>query len=146
PGLGKGQLAMAYRKPDPKAKAAAKPIAPAPGEPLLLVCALGMPASDDPALPLIQASTENGPEDRQGKAQTYDRLAINTRANESTFRVLLIPIRSGEALPQVTFDAASGTAKIQFKDQTDEITFNPGPDHRTKVTVSRDGKAILAGK
>jgi hypothetical protein len=145
-GLGKDQVALAYHKPDSRANGPRALISPAAGEPLLLVCSLDPQASGDGSLPLIQAGTETGPDDRQGKRQTYDRLAINLRATQATFGMLLLPLRYGEPLPRITFDSATGTAQVQYKDQADRISLTTGPDHRTKVTVSRNGKAILEVK
>jgi hypothetical protein len=148
PNLPPNQIALAYRAGDPKLDSnAVKPaITPQPGEPLLLVCALGMADSGDAALPLFQIATCEGPKDKTGKPQYYDRLAINRRAAAVNFRVLLIPFRAGEPLPQISVDAANGIATVTCAGQRDEIKFRSDADQRTHVSVTRDGKEIVSSK
>ena len=107
PGLPANMVALAYRAGDPDLNSSAqKPsLEPKAGEPLLLVCALGMAESGDPQTPPIQVETVPGANNRQGKLQFYDRLMINHRGEAATFRVLLLPVKAGEPLPEVTFDA-----------------------------------------
>ena len=148
PNLPPNQVALAYRAGDPKLDSnAVKPaITPQAGEPLLLVCALGMADSGDTALPLFQIATCEGPKDKTGKPQYYDRLAINRRAAAVNFRVLLIPFRAGEPLPQISVDAANGIATVTCAGQRDEIKFSSDADRRTHVSVTRDGKEIVSSK
>ena len=112
----------------------------------MLVCALGMADSGDTALPLFQIATCEGPKDKTGKPQYYDRLAINRRAAAVNFRVLLIPFRAGEPLPQISVDAANGIATVTCAGQRDEIKFSSDADRRTHVSVTRDGKEIVSSK
>ena len=149
PGLAANQLALAWRKGDPKTDSAAvKPaITPQPGEPLLLVCALGMPDSGDVALPLLQVETTEGQKDRKGSAQYYDRLLINRRAVNAAYRVLLLPVRAGGEMPRVTFDAAAQTAVVEWQGQRDEITFMADSGLPTRVEIKRGGAVVYpAGK
>lgn len=137
PGLARNQLALAWRAPDPKATAAKAPVQPQAGEALLLVCALGMETTP-------QVSTEIGALDRKGVAQPYDRLAIDHRGTEAAYRVLLLPVRQGEALPVVAYDAVRGEATVTWQDQEDRIAFAAGPDGRTRFTVRRGGGQVAA--
>ena len=138
-GLPANQVVLACRSPEAKANGPQAALAPAKGEPLLLVCALGLTASGD-ALPLMQVSSEPGPADRNGKPQSYNRLAISVRAPEIRFRVALIPFRMGEPLPQV--DGAS----MIWDGQKDELAFSVGSDARTRVSVKRGKEAVFVLK
>jgi hypothetical protein len=145
PNLPANEAALAYREGDPStASSAEKPaIDPQPGEPLLLVCALGLKESGDSSLPLIKIETAPGSRDKKGAAQYYDRMLINRRASSVAFKTLLLPVKSGEPLPEVTFDDASQTATIKWSDQTDTMTFTPGPDNRTRMKVTRGGTQLI---
>jgi hypothetical protein len=145
-GLAKGQAVLAIRKWDPKAPVNRPLIKPETGESLLLVCTLGQDASGDTALPVIQISTEDGPADKLGKPQGYDRIAINHKGEDVAYRVLLVPFRYGETLPQITYDPAKATAQVRYTDQVDQISFVTSADHRTIVKATRDGKQIIAAK
>ena len=143
PNLAPGQIALAFRAPDPKADpAAVKPnLAPRNGEPLLLVCALGLEDSGDTKLPLFQVETLEGPKDRDGKAQYYDRLVINRRAPEANFRVLLIPTTAGQPAPRVA--SSAGDVLVAWSEQEDRIVFTTLPGGRTRTSVVRNGKPVL---
>jgi hypothetical protein len=147
-GLPANQILLAYREPDPKKKpapgAAAEPIAPENGAPVLLVCALGMTESGDASMPLMKVETAtDGPDDGKGKTSTYDRLVVNRRASEAAYRVLLIPLKQDHAQPEITYDASSGKATIKWTNQTDVLTFTTGRDHRSTVRVERDGEVVV---
>ena len=150
PGLAPGQTALAYRAGDPNlaVKFDQPAIVPQSGEPLLLVCALGLEQSGQPGLPLFQVESADGPPDRKGQPQFYNRLLVNARGAEERFKVLLIPMRLGDEPPKVSFDAASDSAKVAWKDQADTLEFrvDSGVDQRTRVTVSRDGAALLQAR
>jgi hypothetical protein len=141
PGLPANQMVLALREPDPKAKllpaALKSAIVPEKGEPLLLVDALGTTGSGDPQRPLLEVQTLEGPSDRRGNRQFYDRLTINRRAADSRFRVLLIPFRMGEELPTI------GNGSIAWKDQLDRIDFTLAPEARTRCVVTRGTNVIL---
>ena len=140
-----GQTVLAFRAPDSKAKPGATPrplIEPQAGEPLLLVCALGH-QTNDATLPAMQVSTEPGPADKKGVAQLYDRLVINQRRNEARFKVLLIPFRNGEPLPQIAYDEASQQATVTWPNGQDHLAFTTRPNAGAKVTITRAGHTIL---
>ena len=137
PGLAANQIALAWRPGLEK-----KEIAPQAGEPLLIVTALGMDDSGDAKLPLFQVETADGPGDRGGKPQQYERLVINRRAKEVGFKVLLLPVRAGAPLPVVKYDAGKNSATVSWPDQKDTLRFSRGSDSRTRVSASRGGKAL----
>ena len=146
-GLPEDWIALAFREQDPKAngiiKAGEPPIAPKEGEPLLLVCALGNGTGDMNGHPPIEVTSENGPVDKKGVLQLYDRLAINHSGADAKFKVLLIPFRAGEALPSVSFDSASAQASVSWPDQSDELSFTAKTNRPEGISVSRGGKSLL---
>ena len=143
-GLAANQIALATTGVDPDLlSAAAKPeIVPEPGDPLLLVTALGMDSSGDGALPLMQVETAPGPVERDGKTRYHDRLMVNRRAASANFRVLLLPVRAGEALPEVRWDDAKQSASVSYPGQSDSLDFKISQEHRTHLTARR-GDLIL---
>ncbi len=145
PGLPANTVALGYRAGDPDLnQSAQKPaLDPKPGEPLLLVCALGMNESGDPQKELFQVETVSGANNRQGKLQYYDRLMLNHRGNAATFRVLLLPVKAGEPLPEVSFDASQETATVRRPGaETDVLKFLPLDRDATLVSVTRDGRKL----
>jgi hypothetical protein len=144
PGLPSNTVALAWRSgdPDPFSSATKPLLKPVPGDPMLLVVALGMEGSGEPGLPLQQVETVPGPPDRGGKAQFFDRLMINRRATSVGFKVLLLPVRSGEILPTVKYDAVGGVATVSWADQTDTLHFKTGGDSRTRLHATR-GETVL---
>ena len=146
PGLPANSLALGYRAGDPDDNKAAEPasLTPVPGEPLLLVMPLGLDASSDPALPLLATERIPGPAGRKGEATYFNRLVINRRAVSVNYRVLLLPIRAGQPLPAVTYDAATTIATVHWSaDQTDTLSFSVGPDARTTLRAHRGGTLLL---
>jgi hypothetical protein len=145
PGLAANQIALASTGTDPDLNSnAPKPaLKPKPGDPLLLVCALGMKDSGDPAHPLITVETAEGSKDRKGVQQYLDRLRINQTVAVVNYRILLLPVKAGEPLPAVTYDPAKQTARVSWTNQVDTLAFRLGDDQRTHVQIARDGKDLL---
>ncbi len=143
-GLPENAIALAFggQDPDPKLSAPKPAQVPKPGDPLLLVYALGMRESGDPALPLIRVETVEGQIDKKGGAQHFDRMVINRRDKAVNFRVLLLPVRSGDPLPEVAAQP-DGSAKVRWGTQHDELVFATIPGKPTGIKILRDGKAIL---
>ena len=98
------------------------------------------------ALPLVQVARSEAMKDNAGKSQYFDQVVINHRAVDANFRVLLVPFRAGEPLPQISLDAISSIAKVTAADQRDEINFSSDADQRTQVSVTRGGKKIVESK
>ena len=145
PGLPANIVALGYRPGDPDLNSSAQQPAlePKTGEPLLLVCALGMEESGDPQMPLIQVETVPGANNRQGKLQYYDRLMINHHGDAAAFRVLLLPVKAGEPLPEVTFDANRKLATIRRPGaETDSLHFVASDSDAAAVAITRDGHGL----
>ena len=145
PGLPSNMLALASSGVDPKmTENASKPtLAPKPGDPLLLVCALGMDGSGDPQTPLFEVKRIEGPKDRNGKMQYFDRLTINQKAKSVAYRILLLPFKSGEPLPKIVYDAARQRAALQWDGQTDAIQFTADAGNRSLVEIHRGAELLV---
>jgi hypothetical protein len=117
------------------------PLVPKPGDPLLLVVALGMTAPD--GVPLLATETVPGQDGRKGEKQFMDRLVINHRGKEASFRILLLPLRAGEPLPKVTYDSAKGLANVDWGGSPVELAFEQDARFRTKTEIRRAGKTLL---
>ncbi|UCD49760.1 MAG: hypothetical protein JSW27_19785 [Phycisphaerales bacterium] len=118
PGLGAEDLVLSTR---PGAGAAA-------GNPMLLIREVG------PSVCKLQSSLEG------------QRTVISTEAVDPRFRIVMIPFRWGQALPQTVVDTASGAAELRWSDQADQLLFEIGSDERTRLRVLRDEEEILRSK
>jgi hypothetical protein len=144
-GLDANEVALATTGVDPALTDASAPAAiePKTGDPLLLVYALGLSDSGVAGTPLIQVEHATGPHGRKGEAQYFNRLMISRQTKAAAFRVLLLPVKAGDALPKVTYDAASQTAHVAYPGQTDDLKFTTGADGKTTVAITRAGETIL---
>lgn len=88
-------------------------VVPKAGDPLLMVVAVGEDGSGDAGLPLIEVRRDKGPLDRKGNQEFHTRIVVNRRGTEADFRILLIPLRAGEEVPSVSFDADNGQVSIR---------------------------------
>ena len=97
---------------------------------------------------MFEVSSAEGPLDNKKMPQFYNRMKISSRAVEARFKVLLVPFRMGEEMPKIGFDAASGSATLAWKDQSDKLRFasEHATDQRTRFTVLRDDKTLLESK
>jgi len=134
-------LATTGKDSDVKVGGNRPPLEPKPGDPLLLVYALGMKAPAE--APLLVTENVAGQASRKGEPQFMDRLVINHRGSEAAFRILLLPVRTGEPLPEVTYDAAKGVAKVTFGKESSDLTFAVDSQSRSKTSVTRDRETIL---
>jgi hypothetical protein len=100
----------------------------APGDAMLLIREIG------PSVGRLASSP-----DRQ-------RTTISTDAVDPRFRIVMIPFRMGQALPQTAVDAASGAVSLRWSDQADRLLFEVGEDERTRLRVLRDEEEILRSK
>jgi hypothetical protein len=135
-------LASSGQDPDIKSSAPKPALVPKPGDPLLLVYAVGMRESGDPALPIIQVETLEGPKDKKGDAQYYDCLVINKRGPIAKFRILLLPVRAGDPFPDVV-SGSGPSAKIRWGSQHDEIVFAENSGGPSGIKILRDRKTLL---
>jgi len=144
-GLEVNQLALAC---DPSAKEVTAsgekpPLIPGAIEPILIVTVLSPGGSGDAVLPLIATETLKGPDEPGKPAQTYDRLTVTKRGTDAAFRILLTPFRSEPALTMPEISGGQSEAAQKFGEHTDRLRFKEGPDHRTRVEITRDGSAVL---
>ncbi len=68
---------------------------------------------------------------------TLNRLHVTGRATNPALRVLLVPFREGDPLPATRWNADRSECTMQWTQQTDVVTFEPGDDGRTTLHVSR---------
>ena len=74
------------------------------------------------------------------------RSVISTEAVDPRFRIVMIPFRMGQALPETAVDPAGGGAELRWSDQADQLLFEIGSDERTRLRVMRDDEEILRSK
>jgi hypothetical protein len=125
-------------------KAHKSALTPTKGDPLLIVLPITPETSGDSSLPLIKVETPLGPLDKKGVPQLYDRLVISNRAKEGHFKVLLIPFRMGDPIPSISFDAKTSRATVAWSNQMDTMSFEKATNGKTAVTITRDGKTVVA--
>lgn len=70
------------------------------------------------------------------------RLVIPSRSVEPGFKVLLLPVKAGEAVPETRWNDTRTAVTLKWGDVTDELSFTPGADGRTRVTVRRGEKVL----
>ena len=146
-GLPANQVALAFRAGDPSLDSAeTKPaIVPQPGEPLLLVCALGMDDSGDAATAVDSSCPRRRPE-RQGRQTAILRPAGHQSSRNGGEFPCAADSISRRRAAAANFECSNGKAVVGWNSQTDEIKFASDENQRTRVSVSRDGKIILASK
>ena len=74
------------------------------------------------------------------------RTCVSTRAAEPKFRLLLIPFRKGGEIPKTAVDESTGSVTLRWRNQTDTLQFIVGRDHRTRLSILRDGDEILQSR
>jgi len=116
PGLGEESLVLST-SPEPEA-----------GSPLLLMREVG------PSVCKLENSVER------------QRTVISTGAADPRFRIVMIPFRMGQAVPETTVDPATGAVDLRWADQTDRLLFETGSDGRTRLRVLRNEEEILRSK
>ncbi len=149
PGLAPNQFALAFLPP-PQGKAfdASAPksiLTPKRGDPVLIVTALGMAKSDDPALPLFQVETVEHAPDSKGRPQRYDRFLINQKTTSATYRILLTAIRHGDPIPRIESDAAGVEVTVSAPGQVDTISFRNTGNARTGFRIARGDRVLVDG-
>ena len=75
-----------------------------------------------------------------------DRTLVATEAVECRFRILMVPFRMGEAMSTVSVNAYTGSARLEWTDQIDELQFEVSKDNRTRLKVLRYGEEILQSR
>ena len=77
---------------------------------------------------------------------TMHRLEVASHAVDPSFKVLLFPYRQGQELPRTTWSGDKKRLNVEWSGQKDTIEFALGADGRTRIAISRTGKALLALK
>jgi hypothetical protein len=109
------------------------------GAPLLLVHAF----DKDGALSAKVETARDGEVDPRKGPQPYDRVALDLRAKQANFRVLLIPLRMGEPPPGIQLSSDGLVVTIEWTDQKDSLVFASGADNRTRVTLHRGETTVV---
>ena len=81
-----------------------------------------------------------------GSKSVKNRLIVEARAVDPEFRILMVPWRSGEPMPHVSWNEEKKTASLSLEGQTDEITFAKGEDQRSRFTIFRGGHELLKSR
>jgi hypothetical protein len=140
--LPKGQLILAKSNSYKLDSIAPNIIIPQQGEPLLLLVSLEE-EKDNKTVVGIQVDREKGPiNSHASNTNWYDRINISYKGSLADFKVLLIPVKQGEALPKISYK--NGIASIKWDDGTlDELLFTKTGNEKTLVKVNRNGKILL---
>jgi hypothetical protein len=125
------------------------------GTPALLVVALDMPVTAGPQLWNFYKATEQPfrldvrtyTANKTNQILTRTRLYLSRRVKVLRSRIALIPFKTGEALPKISWDATKATATLQWPDQKDTLVFSSAESaDPTRVDIFRDGAEILTSK
>lgn len=145
PGLPGNTIALASsgRDTDPKSSVTPEPLQPAPGVPILLVHAAGKTDKTVDGLPLLEVKRIAGPLAKDRSQQFLNQLLVNHRGTAACFRVLLLPMRAGDALPRIDYETSLSSATVSRPSGVDRIEFRPGEDGRTNVRVLREGQSVI---
>jgi len=126
---------------------------PAPGTPMLLVHVVNANQPDIPtftpnlSLETIEMIKTDDTHQFTGRDMGMaKRLVIPSRSAAPDYKIVLVPFRQGEALPEFAWDKEKGVLAIKWKDQADECRFTPAANGRTLLAISRDGNEIVAVK
>ena len=134
------EMILAMGKYDAKKITPVNKIIPQKGDPLLMLYVFNTVENSEKGSSVIKVTTEKGPDDKQGKEQLYNRIAIQKTSKEAHYKVLLIPFRFGEELPEINYE--KNQLKVLWKDgQTDQLNFSENKG-RNKVSVFRNGRNI----
>jgi hypothetical protein len=141
--LPRNQVWLAWDGSDKRHHAGERFLYPKRGQPVLLACALGLPDPDPDGPRALGVQSLAGPPDRDTAQTFYDALLANVTGEQARYRMLLIPMKAGDPVPDIGYDTTRGTATITWPDQTDVLTFTVGTEGRTSVSVRRESQEIL---
>jgi hypothetical protein len=68
---------------------------------------------------------------------------VDRKAVEAHYRILMIPMKNGDPMPEISYDRAKDKATVKWPDQTDVLHFETVKNNRTAVRVMRGGKAVV---
>lgn len=145
PGLPPSAIALAStgRDADFTSATPQAAVTPRPGEPLLIVYSLSGDTVDPSSPSPWSIERISAVRNRRGDLGYSDQIVATRTASAVNFRTLLLPVRAGQPLPEVSYDAAKNTAVVKWPDQTDSIVFSPAiPAARTQLALVRNGEEI----
>ena len=82
---------------------------------------------------------------RSEKSVPHRRVVVSATTIIPAFKMLFIPLQSGEDAPSIQNDPAGTTTSITWADQKDVLSFTPDKADYTQVTVTRNGKTLFSG-
>ncbi len=127
--------------PDDIVIAEAQPTAA--GARFLLVRTLNVEGRDPANPSIIETYTLPNP---PMKDITMHRLKITAHSVAPDFKTLLFPYRQGQEQPKTTWNADRTLLTVAWSDQSDVVSFTKGDDGRTRVKITRGGKAVTASE
>jgi hypothetical protein len=109
------------------------------GAPILL---LHLVAPESGATLRAETMTD-GPMDKKGNPQSYDRVSASLTAKSVRYRVLAIAMHEGEPLPTFTSSADGSGLTIRWPDETRRLSFAID-SNRTRVAVKTETGEVVA--
>lgn len=77
------------------------------------------------------------------KNMQINKLHITSNCVSPDFKMLLFPYRDGQPLPKTSWSDNHLTLTVAWPDQSDQITFSPGADGRTRLKIVRGGNELI---
>jgi hypothetical protein len=117
----------------------------AKGAPGLMLCFLGLEKGEATTNRSNLVGDQNDPVRLEqlagslvaGGSPLKTRLVASRKGVDPHFRILMIPIKGGEALPAVTYDPNSAIAVVDWPGQKDLLRFTIGSDQRSGISLER---------
>ena len=115
------------------------------GTPGLMLCFLGLENGEASHASFNEVGSENAPVRIEqlagsmlaGGSPLKTRLVASQKDVDPHFRILLIPVKGGDALPTVTYDPKSSAATVDWPGQKDRLRFSMEADQRSRVSLER---------
>jgi len=116
---------------------------PKPAAPMLMVSVLPVTGNLTPRMEAMH----DGPTDPDtNRHLPYNRLTVDSRGTEARYRIVMVPMKLGDEIPKITYDADAAQATLHWSNQEDTLKFTIGDDNRTRFTIKRGGDEILRSK
>jgi len=144
--LPRNQVRLAWDGTEKRHHAGEDYLRPSKGDPVLIVCALGMPDPDPKGPRPIGAKSLEGPAGPWNAQGFYDALLADAKGTEARFRVLLLPMKFGDEIPTIEYDSSTDHAVINWNGQHDVIDFKVRQDQRSAFSVQRDSRKLIEVK
>jgi hypothetical protein len=110
-----------------------------------MLCFLGLENGEASHASFNEVGSENAPVRIEqlsgsmvvGGSPLKTRLVVSQKGIDPRFRILLIPVKGGESLPEVTYDSKTEIATVTWPGQKDSLRFSIGKDQRSIITLQR---------